>query len=129
MSANHLKAFKKIVGLGLLGILPAFISTSALASDERIAQLKVEIKNNRELRVSARLIRWANQDLMEEIHNGIPKDLFYTVVLKKRMPFWIDEELTSKTIKFSIKYDVLKKQEPSERNTFQKIHLLLKMHL
>jgi hypothetical protein len=82
----------------------------AQAGEERIADLSVTIVGNDELRVSARLIRWMNPKLKEDILNGIPKDLFYTIALKKRFPAWFDEEVFSKTIKHTIKYDVLKKQ-------------------
>ena len=80
------------------------------AGEERIAGLSATVVRNDEIRVSARLIRWMNPKLQEDIQNGIPKDLFYTIVLKKRIPGWFDEEMSSETIKHTIKYDVLKKQ-------------------
>lgn len=94
----------------LMGILWGPLSTVVQAGEERIADLTVAIDSNNEIRVSAELIRWMNPGLSEDIENGIPKDLFYTIVLKKRIGVWFDEEITSKTIKHTIKYDVLKKQ-------------------
>jgi len=82
----------------------------ALAGEERIARLTATIINNGELLVSAQLIRWYNNALQEDLNNGIPKDLYYYILLKKRQPGWFDEEIISKTIKQTIKYDVLKKQ-------------------
>ena len=83
---------------------------SVLAGPERIAHLTITVPSNREIYVSAGLIRWLNPELKEDIKNGIPKDLFYTIVLKKRVPMWFDEDLQSITIKHTIKYDVLKEQ-------------------
>jgi len=94
----------------LVGILWVSLSSVVQAGEERIAELTVAVDSNDEIRVSAELIRWMNPGLSEDIENGIPKDLFYTIVLKKRIGGWFDEETTSKTIKHAIKYDVLKKQ-------------------
>ncbi|MBI3610570.1 MAG: DUF4390 domain-containing protein [Nitrospirae bacterium] len=82
----------------------------AYAGDERIAGLTVTVINNSELTVSAELIRWYNPNLRDDLNNGIPKDLYYYILLKKRQPGWFDEEIVSKTIRHTIKYDVLKKQ-------------------
>ena len=60
--------------------------------------------------VTARLVRGLDQKFEEDIHNGIPKDLFYYILLKRRQGFWVDEELLSQTIKHTIKFDILKKQ-------------------
>jgi Domain of unknown function (DUF4390) len=80
------------------------------AEDERIAQLTATILNNVEVAVSAELIQWYNRNIKEDLNNGIPKDLYYYILLKKRQPGWFDEEMVSKTIKHTIKYDVLKNQ-------------------
>jgi len=91
-----------IIGWGL--------APDAFAGDERIAGLTASVINNGELSVSAELIRWYNRNIREDLNNGIPKDLYYYILLKKRQPGWFDEEVSSKTIKQTIKYDVLKKQ-------------------
>lgn len=80
------------------------------AEDERIAQLTATILNHNEVAVSAHLIGWYNRNIKEDLNNGIPKDLYYYILLKKRQPGWFDEEMVSKTIKHTIKYDVLKTQ-------------------
>jgi hypothetical protein len=103
-------------GLLLSGLMAAILVflpwglPRALAGDERIAGLTAEVIDNGTLTVSADLIRWYNRNLQEDLNNGIPKDLFYYILLKKRQPGWFDEEIYSKTIKHTIKYDVLKKQ-------------------
>jgi hypothetical protein len=83
---------------------------TARAGTERIAGLTVDVDTNHRIRVHSELIRWMTPELEKEIENGIPKDLFYTIVLKKRIPAWFDEEIQSRTIKHTIKYDVIKKQ-------------------
>jgi len=88
-----------------------FLSLPVLvqASDERIANLMTRITDS-DILVSANLIKGFSRTTEEDIQNGIPKDLFYYLLLKRRQPLWFDEELLSKTIKFTVKYDLLKKQ-------------------
>ena len=95
-----------------LGVLVVCLGRApfAQAGDERIARLTAAVLNNGELSISAELIRWYNQNIKDDLNNGIPKDLYYYLLLKKRQPGWFDEEIVSKTIKHTIKYDVLKKQ-------------------
>lgn len=104
---NYRKTFICIVASLFLLVWRA---GTAGAGTERIADLEVRVDNNRQIHVSAEMIRWMTPDLEKEIENGIPKDLFYTIVLKKRIPAWFDEENQSRTIKHTIKYDVIKKQ-------------------
>lgn len=85
------------------------LSSVAIAGDESISDLTVTI-HNKDIMVSARLIKAFNSAIEEDIKSGIPKDLFYYILLKRRQSTWIDEELLSVTIKYTIKYDILKKQ-------------------
>ncbi|HUK57070.1 MAG TPA: DUF4390 domain-containing protein [Nitrospiria bacterium] len=91
-------------------ILLPWVAPPARAGDERIAGLTASVIDNGTVSVTADLIRWYNQNLRDDLNNGIPKDLYYYLLLKKRQPGWFDEEMVSKTIKHTIKYDVLKKQ-------------------
>ena len=120
-----MKKLKKSSVLFIIWVLCLFPYTSVQAGKERIARLTVTIATNNDIHVSAELIRWIDKQLMDDIQNGIPKDLFYTIVLKKRIPIWYDEELAFKTIKHSFKYDTLKKQylimTSEEGNTHQQI--------
>jgi len=77
--------------------------------DERISALTVEMDPQGEILVSARLIQAIQGRVANDIQHGIPKDLFYYVLLMKRQEAWFDEELLDKTIKYSVQYDVLKK--------------------
>ncbi len=83
---------------------------SAWAGPERIADLEVNLEHQREIQVSGRLIRGLNSKIREDIENGIPKELYFYIVLKRKQAFWFDEELRSVTVKYTVKYDLLKKQ-------------------
>jgi len=89
--------------------LTLFMHGAAAAGDERIANLAVQIKNS-DILVTANLIRGFSPTTEEDLRNGIPKELFYYVLLTRRQPLWFDEEMLSKTIKCTVKYDLLKKQ-------------------
>ncbi len=104
--------FNKHTLLLSLGVLVVCLSRVpfAHAEEERIARLTASVLNNNEVAVTAELIRWYNQNIKDDLNNGIPKDLYYYILLKRRQPGWFDEEIVSKTIKHTIKYDVLKKE-------------------
>jgi len=98
-----------LTGILVCGLLTLFLSAVGEASDERIANLVIQITNT-DILASANLIRGFSRTTEEDIQNGIPKDLFYYLLLKRRQPLWFDEEMISKTIKYTVKYDLLKKQ-------------------
>jgi len=87
-----------------IGLLPA-----AAAGRERIKNVSVEIIEE-EIAVSAELVSGFNSDIVRDIQNGIPKDFYYYLLLKRKQKNWFDEELLSKTIRYTVKYDTLKKQ-------------------
>jgi hypothetical protein len=96
-------------GIMLFWLMTLSLPAPVQASEERIANLVVQIKNS-DILVSANLIRGFSQTTEEGIRNGIPKDLYYYILLTRRQPLWFNEELLSKTIKYTVKYDLLKKQ-------------------
>ncbi|MFQ5949169.1 MAG: DUF4390 domain-containing protein, partial [Nitrospiria bacterium] len=85
--------------------------TPALADgDEWIEAVKVEVVQG-ELIVSARLTSGFHQEIVNEIQNGIQKDFYYYILLKKKEKNWFfDEEILSRTILYTVKYDTLKKK-------------------
>lgn len=92
------------------GLFFSFFDVSIGNAEEgRIADLSVSFDQG-EIFVYAQLVRGLGQKFEEDIHNGIPKDLFYYILLNRRQGFWVDEELLSQTIKHTIKFDILKKQ-------------------
>jgi hypothetical protein len=104
--------FNKHTLLLSLGVLVVCLGRAPIAhaGEERIARLTASVLNNNEVAVTAELIRWYNQNIRDDLNNGIPKDLYYYILLKRRQPGWFDEEIVSKTIKQTIKYNVLKKE-------------------
>jgi hypothetical protein len=90
-------------------LLILFVPLGAHAADEKIADLVVQATDT-DILVSANLIKGFSPTSEEDIRNGIPKDLFYYVLLKRRQPLWFDEEMRSKTVKYTVKYDLLNKQ-------------------
>jgi len=76
------------------------------AAEGRIDRV-VATRAGRVVTVSAHLAGGFPPDIAEQIQNGVPKDLFYTVVLDRRHRRWFDEELASATVQFQIKYDTL----------------------
>ncbi len=63
----------------------------------------------KEIVVSADLTKGFNNDISRDIHNGIPKDFYYYILLKRKEKRWFDEEIRSKTVRYTVKYDTLKK--------------------
>ncbi len=108
-------------------VLLAFrlLAAPAWAGNERIANLTTAVQNNAEATVTAELIHWLTPKLQEDLQNGIPKDLFFYILIKKRQAGWFDEEIAAKTIRHTIKYDTLTKQyQITTRdgdNTIQKV--------
>lgn len=88
--------------------LSYFLNT-AFAGEERITDIKVTL-GKEEISFSAKLMDGLNKDVEEAIKNGIQKDIIYSIILKKKRSTWFDEDVVSKEIEYTIKYDVLKKQ-------------------
>jgi hypothetical protein len=80
------------------------------AANERISDLSVKTAPKGEIIVSAKLLDAMEGKTINDIQHGIPKDLFYYVLLMRRQGGWFDEELLSRTVKYTVQYDVLKKR-------------------
>ncbi|HEY4619384.1 MAG TPA: DUF4390 domain-containing protein [Nitrospirota bacterium] len=94
-----------------------FLWTSAgLAATESISDILIT-KGNNELLVSARLRGGFTPEIKREIINGVSKEFFYYMVIKRVLPNWLDEEKVSGTVSYLIKYDILKKQFHVTRTT------------
>src|SRR3989304_9831391 len=94
-----------------------FLWTSAgLAATESISDILIT-KGNNDLLVSARLTGGFTTEIKKEIINGVSKEFFYYLVIKRVMSNWLDEEKISGKKKYSIKYDILKKQYLVTRET------------
>lgn len=103
---------KGTVVLRFILIILSIILTSVLplsAAQQAITDIDVSRSNN-ELLVTAAYKGGFTPEIKQEIINGVGRELFYYIVLQRVMPKWIDEEKISKTIKYTLKYDILKKQ-------------------
>lgn len=90
--------------------------TSADARSQRIANLIVDLDGGF-VSVSAQLIDSFSHETEEDIKNGVPKDLYYTILLKRRKSAWFDEEIASRTNLYRVKGDLLKKQYIVQRKS------------
>lgn len=97
------------LGLMMVGWYLLLSPQVVAASGERIKRVEVLQEDGR-LWVSAELNPGLALQTEEDIRNGISKDLYYYVVLKRRQKLWYDEEQTAVTIKYGIKYNLLKQE-------------------
>lgn len=93
--------------IGILGLFPPERAFSA--GEERIRNVEVSIEKG-EITVSAELVHGFTPQVIVDLQNGIPKDFYFYFLLKKEQTGWFDEEILSRTIRYSIKFDNLKKQ-------------------
>jgi len=75
-------------------------------AEGRIRQLSVT-RAGGDVSVSAFLATGFPEHIAEQIKSGVPKDLFYTVSMNRRHRRWFDEELASRTVQYTLKFDTL----------------------
>ncbi|MFQ5578996.1 MAG: DUF4390 domain-containing protein [Nitrospiria bacterium] len=99
--------------LVFLWIVLAFLSAPPRAiadGPERIENVKVETLREKIL-ISARLNEGFRPKIVREINNGIQKEFFYYILVKRKETNWIfDEEILSKSLLYTVKFDTLKKK-------------------
>lgn len=97
--------------ISLISLLLLLIAPGSLfaAGSERIKNVTTEIKNQ-EIVVTAELMDGFNRGIINDIQDGIPKDFYYYLLLKRKQKNWFDEEILAKTIRYTVKYDTLKKK-------------------
>jgi hypothetical protein len=97
--------------ISFLLLLSLFVVPADLfaAGSERMKNVVTEIKNQ-EIVVTAELVDGFSREILNDIHDGIPKDFYYYLLLKRKQKNWFDEEILAKTIRYTVKYDTLKKK-------------------
>lgn len=100
---------KKMWSLSFFLILLIVPEGLFAAGSERIRNVVTEVKNQ-EIVVTAELVDGFNREIIRDIHDGIPKDFYYYLLLKRKQKNWFDEEILAKTIRYTVKYDTLKKK-------------------
>jgi len=81
------------------------VATNAAAEGRIGTVLAVPEKGG--VMVSATLEGGFPKEIVAELRRGVPKDLFYTVTLKRRHRRFFDEEVAARSVGFTIKYDTL----------------------
>lgn len=100
---------RSVLGL-VLGVLALLVEPQGtLAGSEQIRRLDFAYEGGHIL-VSAALDPGLSPQMEDDIRKGISKDLYYYVVLKQRQKLWFDEEKAAVTVKYSIKYNLLKQE-------------------
>ncbi len=102
--------------LAILATCMLLWTSAGLTASDGISDILIT-KGNNELLVSARLMGGFTPEIKTEIINGVSKEFFYYMVIKRVMPNWLDEEKVSGTVRYLIKYDILKKQFLVTRTT------------
>jgi len=101
------ESWKRNLSLFLFSLL--FVLNPLNASGkERIRNVEVKTVKQ-EIVVSADLTGGFSGKIINDIQNGIPKEFFYYLLLKRKEKAWFDEERLSKTLRVTVKYDTLKK--------------------
>ncbi len=85
------------------------------AAEPRVTDVRVEVSKET-LFVSAQLRHGFSDAILHDLHNGIPKEFYYYLVLKRKQSNWIDEEILSKTLRYLVRYDRLKRQYAVEKS-------------
>lgn len=98
-----------LVKIVIFIFLSLLSSTAFSAAQKGITDITFT-HNNNDLLVSAVYREGFTPEIKKEIINGVSRDFFYYIVLHRVMPSWLDEEKVSKTIKYTVKYDILKNQ-------------------
>jgi len=119
--------------IALMALWSLLVPADKTWGKERIRELSVEVLGQ-EILVSATLKGGFNRKVVKDIQNGIPKDFYYYVLLKKKDPNWFDEEILSKTIRYRVKYDTLKQnylltetiEQKSVKKTIEKFEQMKK---
>ncbi len=84
------------------------VSMTVWAGDAQIEKVGVQMSEG-EIVVSFELENGFNGSIERDIQDGIEKDFYFYVVLNQKHQNWFYEEIVEKTIRYSVKYDTLKK--------------------
>jgi len=95
--------------LGLVWLLGFLLPAVLFAAEARMDNVRVERQEAR-LLVSAVLRNGFGEKTLRDLHNGLPKDFYYDLVLKRKQKNFLDEEILAKTLRTTVRYDTLKRQ-------------------
>jgi len=95
--------------LGVGWFVALCLPTALFAAEAWMDNLRVE-RQDGILVVSATLRNGFGKKTLEDLHNGLPKDLYYDIVLKRKQKNFLDEEILAKTLRYTVRFDTLKRQ-------------------
>jgi len=104
----HPRARSSLI-LGILWLVGLWPPTTLFAAEARMDAVRVERQNGL-LVVSAVLRNGFGKKTLDDLHNGLPKDFYYNLVLKRKQKNFLDEEILAKTLRYTVRYDTLKRQ-------------------
>jgi hypothetical protein len=97
----------RVLAWALLALAATVFAAPAHAEPEgRIGAVSATLERG-VVTVSATLAGGFPREVVEQIRRGVPKDLFYTVTVRRRHRRFFDEEVTAATVQYTIKYDTL----------------------
>ncbi|MBI5136026.1 MAG: DUF4390 domain-containing protein [Nitrospirae bacterium] len=96
----------RILAWALLALVTALATPVRAEPEGRIGAVTARMERG-VVTVSATLEGGFPREVVEQIRRGVPKDLFYTVTVRRRHRRFFDEEVTAATVRYTIKYDTL----------------------
>ena len=95
--------------LGALWLIGFWSPAALWAAEARMDNVRVERQDGL-LVVFATLRNGFGKKTLQDLHNGLPKDFYYDLVLKRKQKNFLDEEILAKTLRYTVRYDTLKRQ-------------------
>ncbi|HXZ25950.1 MAG TPA: DUF4390 domain-containing protein [Nitrospiria bacterium] len=108
-ASRHVHRLRRTAAIAIWSVVALCCSEALAADTALITNLTVNTERDR-VTISASLVKGLPSDVGDDLRHGIGKILYYYVVIKRHVPFWMDEEIDSSTVRFRIWYDLVKRQ-------------------
>lgn len=101
--------FRAIFKISLVFLAILLVNNPVYAKTASIANIDL-FNTGKRLVLYVSLKDGFSEDIVEAIKSGVTVGITYTVVLKRKIPFFYDEEVLNRTIKRYVKFDTLKEK-------------------
>ena len=101
--------FRAIFKIFLVSLAILLVNNPVDAKAASIANIEV-FNTGKRLVLDASLKDGFSEDVVEAIKSGVPVGITYAVVLKRKIPFFYDKKVATRTIKRYVKFDTLKEK-------------------
>jgi len=101
--------FRAIFKIFLVSLAILLVNNPVYAKAASIANIEV-FNTGKRLVLDASLKDGFSEDVVEAIKSGVPVGITYAVVLKRKIPFFYDKKVATRTIKRYVKFDTLKEK-------------------